>query len=416
MSAEEIDDSLLYSYEPANYERDANQTERVEMCWQIEKMSRKLEAQRHRAHVSIVGSRPEDHVSADGLVKIRDVRLDEVAALMKWTQEWARKQIAVSRALVMRLPRVLAMLEAGEISAYNAVIIAEGLQDLFSKTREDIHNLSEGVEITERYGAIVEPRAAGKTVAEMKRTVRKAVVALAPLPADELHELASLNRRVDMSLAPDGMCWVNAYLPSVEGQRVMNAIKAMVEKSEHLTGTDAQNKADAFVSLVCSSNGEGGTGAEVQVLVSLETLLGVSNEPGTIHGNKDLMTAAAVRALAEESRLRRIVYDPLSKQILEYGRETYRPPVALRDHVVARDQVCRYPGCSRDASTADLDHVTPWEDGGPTNKDNLVALCRRHHNLKTHAGWNYMLMPDDSVRWVSPSGVKLTDPPRHITD
>ncbi len=30
----------------------------------------------------------------------------------------------------------------------------------------------------------------------------------------------------------------------------------------------------------------------------------------------------------------------------------------------------------------DLDHVVPWPDG-PTTVANLVALCRRHHRLKT---------------------------------
>lgn len=396
--------------------QDSEQAKRLQLCQEIERLSRHTEAQRHRVHVGIAGARPEDHVSSDGLVKIRDVRVDELAALMKWTPEWARRQVNISRTLVTRLPQILSRLESGEISAYNAVIIAEGLQDLFTKTRQDIHNPSSGHELAERYGSMVGSRASSKSASEMKRAVRKAVVALAPLPSDELHELACLNRRVDMTLAPDGMCWVNAYLPSVEGQRVMNAIRALVDKSENLTGTEAQNRADALVALVCNSTAGGGGGAEVQVLVSLETLLGTSQEPGTISGSNDLVTANAVRALAEDARLRRIVYDPLSKQVLEYGRETYRPPAALRDHVITRDQVCRYPGCSREASNADLDHVTPWEDGGKTNEKNLVSLCRRHHNLKTHAGWNYTLMPDHSVVWVSPSGIKLTDPARSVKD
>ena len=311
---------------------------------------------------------------------------------------------------------MLKKLEAGEVSAYSAVIAAEGVQELFTKAREDIHDLRAGEEIAQRFESLVTPRAEGKTVSEMRRLVRKAVIALAPLPADELHELASLNRRVDMNLAPDGMCWVNAYLPSIEGQRVMNAIKAHIDRSEHFTGTEAQNRADAFVALMSNSTGDGNPSTEVQVLVSLETLLGTSNEPGTIQGSKDLVTAGAIRALADESRLRRIVYDPVSKQILEFGRETYRPPAALRDHVIARDQVCRYPGCSRDSIKNDLDHVKPWEDGGRTDEDNLVSLCRRHHNLKTHAGWNYTLQPDDAVVWLSPSGIRLVDPPRAITD
>jgi predicted restriction endonuclease len=44
--------------------------------------------------------------------------------------------------------------------------------------------------------------------------------------------------------------------------------------------------------------------------------------------------------------------------------------------------VCRWPGCTRSARTCDLDHIVPWPDG-PTTADNLIALCRGHHRLKT---------------------------------
>ena len=91
-------------------------SQNIEACQEIERLSRTMEARRHRIHVGIVGAKPEDHVSADGLVKIRDVRVDELAALMKWTPEWARQQVNISRVLVVRLPDILNRLEAGEIS------------------------------------------------------------------------------------------------------------------------------------------------------------------------------------------------------------------------------------------------------------------------------------------------------------
>jgi hypothetical protein len=42
------------------------------------------------------------------------------------------------------------------------------------------------------------------------------------------------------------------------------------------------------------------------------------------------------------------------------------------------------PGCS---ATRGLHahHLTHWEDGGPTDLDNLVLLCPRHHRLH-HTG------------------------------
>ena len=45
---------------------------------------------------------------------------------------------------------------------------------------------------------------------------------------------------------------------------------------------------------------------------------------------------------------------PETGQLLDYGRETYRPPASLRDHVRGRDPTCRAPGCSRPARYADL--------------------------------------------------------------
>ncbi|MDR7085162.1 5-methylcytosine-specific restriction endonuclease McrA, partial [Aeromicrobium panaciterrae] len=38
---------------------------------------------------------------------------------------------------------------------------------------------------------------------------------------------------------------------------------------------------------------------------------------------------------------------------------------------------------SRPSMESDLDHEIPRPDG-PTNGTNLRALCRRHHNIKTH--------------------------------
>lgn len=42
-----------------------------------------------------------------------------------------------------------------------------------------------------------------------------------------------------------------------------------------------------------------------------------------------------------------------------------------------RDRGCRVPGCSRSRGLQ-IHHVVHWEDGGPTDTTNLVALCGRH--------------------------------------
>ena len=93
----------------------------------------------------------------------------------------------------------------------------------------------------------------------------------------------------------------------------------------------------------------------------------------------------------------------------------YRPPRSVREFVTTRDATCRMWGCSRPATRADLDHVTPWP-AGPTTPDNLVTLCRRHHRMKQRGRWRPRLQPDGTVTWSSRTGRTRTTEPAHRTE
>jgi len=152
--------------------------------------------------------------------------------------------------------------------------------------------------------------------------------------------------------------------------------------------------------------------AVVQVVVSLATLMGASNAVGEVQGAGGWLTPETVRELAQTSPLRRLIVDDATGELLEFGRKTYRPPTGLKNHVIARDRVCRAPGCNRDATFADLDHIVPWDSGGGTDVGNLACLCRRHHLLKTFGDWNYELASDGQARWTLPDGLTAVDPPK----
>ena len=104
----------------------------------------------------------------------------------------------------------------------------------------------------------------------------------------------------------------------------------------------------------------------------------------------------------------------------------YQPSARLREQVTARDRTCVFPWCTRPARSCDLDHIAPWETGGPTTTDNLAALCRSHHRLKTHGRWRYRRTGPAAYTWTSPHGHTYTrdhtgtgpatvpgDPPEH---
>jgi hypothetical protein len=95
---------------------------------------------------------------------------------------------------------------------------------------------------------------------------------------------------------------------------------------------------------------------------------------------------------------------PETGATLSYGRDHYRAPADLDGFVRVRDGRCRFPGCSRRAEYADLDHTVARGHGGETADTNLAALCRHHHRLKHESGWRVVLEPGGVMRWTSPAG------------
>ncbi len=89
----------------------------------------------------------------------------------------------------------------------------------------------------------------------------------------------------------------------------------------------------------------------------------------------------------------------------------YRPSRTLADFVRCRDQTCRFPGCTRSSTTADIDHTIPYPYG-PTCASNLACLCREHHLLKTFwPGWSSRQFPDGRIVWTDPEGITTTTYP-----
>ncbi|HEY3632788.1 MAG TPA: HNH endonuclease signature motif containing protein [Jatrophihabitantaceae bacterium] len=108
---------------------------------------------------------------------------------------------------------------------------------------------------------------------------------------------------------------------------------------------------------------------------------------------------------------RRILTDPVTGQILDYGRRTYRPPRVLTDFVVARDHTCIFPHCNRPARSCEIDHGKDWRSGGQTCEHNLHPLCTRHHHAKHNTGWRVKRQPDGSYLWTDPTSHTYTGHP-----
>jgi hypothetical protein len=60
------------------------------------------------------------------------------------------------------------------------------------------------------------------------------------------------------------------------------------------------------------------------------------------------------------------------------------------------------------AINADLDHRTPYSDGGPTTDDNLGPLCRHDHCIRHQHAWTYTPLPNGTHQWTSRLGHTYT--------
>ena len=153
----------------------------------------------------------------------------------------------------------------------------------------------------------------------------------------------------------------------------------------------------------------------MQVYVDLLTLLGLRDEPGFIDGYGPI-DADTARDIAEDptSTWHRIIFDPDTAALLDYGRTTYRPPKQLKRFIKHKHPHCIAPGCRKRAVDCDDDHCLAWQAEGMTCPGNLAPLCRGHHLMKTFFHWTYVINPDDSTTWTLPDGHQVTTrpPPR----
>lgn len=89
----------------------------------------------------------------------------------------------------------------------------------------------------------------------------------------------------------------------------------------------------------------------------------------------------------------------------------YAATESQRALIIGRDGTCRFPGCTRSAAAADMDHITNHAEGGPTSTDNLHSLCRRHHNEKTKGLWDVTRSLEGTEYWTSIGGAQVATEP-----
>ena len=376
------------------------------------------------AIVAVAGNEPSKAESMWSGVD--DSEREEIAAALRLSSGTAQNRIDVARTLINYLPNTCAALANGEISAAHASVIARESAAVIGKGLS-----AAAIEVIELKAI---SHAEFHTPVQVANKVRGTIARLSPEIFEAASEHARDCRKVTMYSEPDGMATIVALLPAADAQTVMLAIDALARHESEINGGDVSisplddertldmKRADALTSLAATflannvdSYKPHRRPVTVNLTIDLPTLLGLSENPGILAGY-GAIPASVARELAADGKWKRFITDPVSGELLNLGRETYEPPQALIDFLTARDRTCRFPGCRQPARVGDIDHAKSWDTGGETSISNLGVLCRRHHRMKTHGGWELKSRGDGSCTWTSPTGKIYQVPARPIND
>jgi hypothetical protein len=187
--------------------------------------------------------------------------------------------------------------------------------------------------------------------------------------------------RVDGLLDPESAAIVRTSLDGIMNQSAFDGTKRSRD----------QRCADALTQL-CSaaSRGDvrgGRSNTKLLATVPFETIVERAAARGHCHVGTSL-DAETVRRMACDAGIHRVITGPGSS-VLDFGRETRLVPENLFLALVARDQRCRWPGCTVRATWCDAHHIEHWAPptDGATSERNCVLLCHRHHQLAHQPGW-----------------------------
>jgi len=251
-----------------------------------------------------------------------------------------------------------------------------------------------------------------------------------------------VNRELTVRYGADGCVIIHGRLPAEQGALILKALEmAMTQPKKDAAPTGScrdeitaetpepfkARRVDALAELAetylntAPTNTSTADRYQVVVHASPETLKNDVTAETSTHINSDLshleegphVTAETSRRIACDCSIYGIVEDEEGEP-LSVGRKTRSISPALRRALRARDNGCRFPGCTN-TQFIDGHHIKHWADGGETSMTNLVQLCRHHHRLVHEGGYGCERLPDGRFVFRDQSGGDLPVSPFIVT-
>jgi hypothetical protein len=234
-------------------------------------------------------------------------------------------------------------------------------------------------------------------------------------PADE----AAAHKARRLSLHTRGQTTrLSGSLTVLEGETVRQALERIAgrygpDPESGLYDPYEVRMADALVELCGSEVGEHPEPDRADLVIYLDgdTLAGGEGPAETAEGNP--LAAESARRAGCDSRTRTLRRGGGGN--LDLGRATRQIPPGLFRYLRQRDGGCRFPGC-RGRRLLHGHHIEHWAKGGPTDRANLVLLCRGCHRRVHEGGWRIEGDAEGTLTFVSPTGRRIADRPAPLRE
>ncbi|WP_231861515.1 MULTISPECIES: HNH endonuclease signature motif containing protein [Frankia] len=296
---------------------------------------------------------------------------DELAAELRLSPAAGGRRLAFAVSAVRRMPAAVNALGFGSIDLERLSALERLTANLTDEQADEVA------------GGVLSNGGGRPSHSAFAAAVRRRVIKVDPEGAERRRRKAANARRVTIRAEADAMGRLSALLPADRMVAAFQKVDGLAKKAG--TTQDErdldQRRADVLYDLIMGDDRDR-INIEMQVIVPVESLAGLSEKPGEIPGYGPI-PAEIVREMAANPRCtwRRILTDPAEGRVVETASRRF-PSAALARYIRARNPTCVFPGCDKPSAACDLDHTRPRSHSGRTEEGNLGPACRRHHRLK----------------------------------
>ena len=261
------------------------------------------------------------------------------------------------------------------------------------------------------------------TPGEFARTVRAEV--LRTQRGDGLERLRRQQQATYLKTWVDqasGMWCLHGEFDPETGARLHNRLTKTVEKLFHDTVPDTAPRdpldkqhhlrALAMVAVVDGTGAKSGA-SDMSILIDAATLVAGAHDGTVIDCGLPIdLPIDTIRRMACVSDVTPIIVGGDGVH-LHLGSTTRLASPAQRRALRAMYRTCAIPGCCVSWDQLVIHHLVYFRHHGPTDIDNLLPLCTKHHHCAHEGRWQLSLAADRTLTITLPDGSTMCHGPPH---